>query len=121
MIHIAGYDIRQQPLYAKANMGVQLQHTSFQPELTVEEIIHLYPGLHGVSLNLKLPEETGTLGKQLKKVSQWSPYGVVKTIISRGMQPGHWDAAASQALLFSLIYVAVFAVTGIRKFRWAVK
>ncbi len=51
-INVAGYDIRQQPLYARASMGVQLQATSFQPELTVSEIITLYAGLYGVSLNM---------------------------------------------------------------------
>src|SRR6266581_6617295 len=34
-IKIAGYDVRERPLYAKAVIGVQLQATSFQPELTV--------------------------------------------------------------------------------------
>ena len=51
-IRVAGYDIRRQPLYARACMGVQLQATSFQPELTVGEIIRLYAGLYGVSLTI---------------------------------------------------------------------
>jgi ABC-2 type transport system ATP-binding protein len=50
-IRVAGYDIRRQPLYARACMGVQLQATSFQPELTVGEIIMLYAGLYGVDFN----------------------------------------------------------------------
>jgi ABC-2 type transport system ATP-binding protein len=50
-IRVAGYDNRQQPLHARACMGVQLQATSFQPELTVSEIIQLYAGLYGVSLS----------------------------------------------------------------------
>ena len=50
-ISIAGFDIRKQPLHAKANMGVQLQATSFQPELTITEIIKLYAGIYGVSLS----------------------------------------------------------------------
>ncbi|HET6252778.1 MAG TPA: ABC transporter ATP-binding protein [Puia sp.] len=49
-IRVAGYDIRRQPLYARACMGVQLQSTSFQPELTVGEIITLYAGLYGINL-----------------------------------------------------------------------
>ena len=49
-ISIAGFNIRKQPLHAKANMGVQLQATSFQPELTITEIIKLYAGIYGVSL-----------------------------------------------------------------------
>ncbi|HEY8969624.1 MAG TPA: ABC transporter ATP-binding protein [Puia sp.] len=50
-IHVAGYSIREQPLYARANMGVQLQATSFQPELTITEIIQLYAGIYGVDLS----------------------------------------------------------------------
>ena len=45
---IAGHDIHQNPSHAKANMGVQLQSTSFQSDLTVYEIISLYAGLYGV-------------------------------------------------------------------------
>src|ERR1044071_1621798 len=40
-IIIAGFNIRKQPLHARASMGVQLQATSFQPELTLTEIIKL--------------------------------------------------------------------------------
>ena len=32
-ITVAGFNTREKPLYARANMGVQLQATSFQPEL----------------------------------------------------------------------------------------
>ena len=42
--------MKDQPLYARANMGVQLQSTSFQPELNVSEIIKLYAGIHGISI-----------------------------------------------------------------------
>ena len=50
-ITVAGYDSQRQALYARASMGVQLQSTSFQPELTITEIIRLYAGIHGVTLN----------------------------------------------------------------------
>ncbi|MBS1664457.1 MAG: ABC transporter ATP-binding protein [Bacteroidetes bacterium] len=50
-ITVSGYDNRTHPLHARACMGVQLQATSFQPELTVAEIIQLYAGLYGVSLS----------------------------------------------------------------------
>src|SRR3569833_2902932 len=43
-IRVAGFSIREQPLHAKASLGVQLQATSFQPELTISEIIKLYAG-----------------------------------------------------------------------------
>ena len=50
-ITVAGIDTTQDPLHARANMGVQLQSTNFQPELRVEEIIRLYGGVHGVKLS----------------------------------------------------------------------
>jgi ABC-2 type transport system ATP-binding protein len=50
-ITVAGFDIEAQPRHARANMGVQLQATSFQSELTVAEIIKLYAGIHGVAMN----------------------------------------------------------------------
>jgi ABC-2 type transport system ATP-binding protein len=49
-ITVAGFNIKDKPLHARANMGVQLQATSFQSELTVSEIIRLYAGIHGVDL-----------------------------------------------------------------------
>jgi len=48
---VDGFDARQKPLYARAAMGVQLQSTSFQPELKVSEILELYAGIYGVSLS----------------------------------------------------------------------
>ncbi|HSZ86824.1 MAG TPA: ABC transporter ATP-binding protein [Puia sp.] len=50
-ITIAGYDIKEKPLHARASIGVQLQSTSFQPELNVGEIIRLYAGIYNVEMN----------------------------------------------------------------------
>jgi ABC-2 type transport system ATP-binding protein len=44
---VSGIDIRKHPLEAKKVMGVQLQSTSFQSELTLKQIIKLYAGLYG--------------------------------------------------------------------------
>ena len=49
-ITIAGFNTKGKPLHAKANMGVQLQATSFQPELNVAEIIQLFAGIYCVDL-----------------------------------------------------------------------
>ena len=49
-IRVAGIDVRQRPLDARANLGIQLQATSFQKDLSVAEIIRLYAGLYGVVL-----------------------------------------------------------------------
>ena len=47
---VAGYDSRKNPLHVRAALGVQLQFTSFQPELTIHEIIRLYGGIYGIQL-----------------------------------------------------------------------
>ena len=46
-----GIDIRDHPAQAKAKMGVQLQATSFQSELTINQIVRLYAGLYGMKLS----------------------------------------------------------------------
>lgn len=50
-ITIAGYNTIEKPLHAKSVIGVQLQATSFQSELTVIEILELYAGIYGVALD----------------------------------------------------------------------
>src|SRR5580765_3328428 len=74
-IVVAGNDIHKKPLQAKAAIGVQLQATSFQPELTVIEILQLYAGIYGVAMsreksfyilkNIKLEEAAGRKFGQL--------------------------------------------------------
>ncbi|WP_249021727.1 ABC transporter ATP-binding protein [Conexibacter sp. S30A1] len=49
-VRVAGFDIRRQPTLAKTRMGVQLQATSFQPDLTISQVLRLYAGLYGVRL-----------------------------------------------------------------------
>jgi len=56
-IRVAGHSVTEKPLYARASMGVQLQATSFQPELTVAEIINLYAGIYGVRLSKERLEQ----------------------------------------------------------------
>jgi ABC-2 type transport system ATP-binding protein len=46
-----GIDIRRHPAQAKAQLGVQLQATSFQAQLTIRQIVRLYAGLYGVRLS----------------------------------------------------------------------
>ncbi len=64
-IQVAGFNVKDKPLYARANMGVQLQSTSFQPELNVSEIIKLYAG----DPNRK------SAGKEAEKFSDYKPCG----------------------------------------------
>jgi ABC-2 type transport system ATP-binding protein len=49
-IRIGAVDAKADPMAAKERMGVQLQSTSFQAELTIREIVRLYAGLYGVRL-----------------------------------------------------------------------
>ena len=70
-----GIDIQRDPVQAKARMGVQLQATSFQSELTIRQILRLYAGLYGVRLSAReiadklesigLDDEAGKPFKQL--------------------------------------------------------
>jgi len=48
---LSGLDMIKNSLEVKANMGVQLQSTSFQAELTINQIIKLFAGLYGVDLS----------------------------------------------------------------------
>jgi ABC-2 type transport system ATP-binding protein len=50
-VFVVGYDIHVDMLEARANLGIQLQSTSFQQDLTVREIIELYAGLYGLALS----------------------------------------------------------------------
>jgi ABC-2 type transport system permease protein len=65
--------------------------------------------------------DLGLLGKQMKSVVHWSPYGTVKTILAAGMNPQSWNTDASMALLISVVYALIFSVLGIKWFRWNVK
>jgi ABC-2 type transport system ATP-binding protein len=89
-ISVAGFNIRKQPLQVRANMGVQLQATSFQPELTITEIIKLFAGIYGVSLtkeklntilqNIKLEESATKKFGQLSGGQQQRVSLVIATI-----------------------------------------
>lgn len=72
---INGIDTAQHPLEAKALLGVQLQSSSFQPELSIQQIASLFAGLYGVRLttaqladrlrDIGLEAEAGRRFKQL--------------------------------------------------------
>lgn len=72
---LGGLDMQKHMLEVKANMGVQLQSTSFQSELTISQLVRLYAGLYNVQLsnseildalkNIGLGNEAGKRFKQL--------------------------------------------------------
>jgi ABC-2 type transport system ATP-binding protein len=75
-VFVDGVDVRRHPAQAKAKLGVQLQATSFQSQLTITQIVRLYAGLYGVRLaeseiNAKL-QEIGLDGEASKPFKQLS-------------------------------------------------
>lgn len=75
-IHIMNIDAISQPLEARANIGVQLQATSFQQDLHVGEIIQLYAGLYGRTMTSAeidaLLADIGLTDQKNKKTGQLS-------------------------------------------------
>jgi ABC-2 type transport system ATP-binding protein len=75
-IIVDGHDVQQKPLHARASMGVQLQSTSFQPELNVIQILQLFAGIYGVPMSKDKIKEVlkdinleDTAGKKFSKLS----------------------------------------------------
>jgi ABC-2 type transport system ATP-binding protein len=56
-ITVDGIDARARPGDARAHIGVQLQSTSFQKELTIRELVRLYSGLYGASRSKSAADE----------------------------------------------------------------
>jgi len=50
-VKVVGHDAARDPLSVRALIGVQLQASSFQAELTLTEILRLYAGLYGLTLS----------------------------------------------------------------------
>jgi ABC-2 type transport system permease protein len=65
--------------------------------------------------------DADAMGKAIHNVEHWSPYGTVKTIVAASMEPTKWDSNTSTALLLTLVYAIVFAVFGIKWFKWNTK
>jgi ABC-2 type transport system ATP-binding protein len=73
---VDGIDVQANPTQARARMGVQLQASSFQSELTIEQIARLYAGLYGVDESKQEIDDRirdvglgGELGKRFKALS----------------------------------------------------
>jgi ABC-2 type transport system ATP-binding protein len=87
---VDGFDAKDKPRHARAAMGVQLQSTSFQPELRVSEILVLYAGIYGVPLtkdkladilrDIKLEDAAGKKFGQLSGGQQQRVSLVIATI-----------------------------------------
>jgi len=75
-IIVNGQSVSEKPLHARASMGVQLQSTSFQPELNVVQILQLFSGIYGVPMSKDKIKDTlkdiGLEDASAKKFSQLS-------------------------------------------------
>ncbi|MEP6675561.1 MAG: ABC transporter permease [Ferruginibacter sp.] len=65
--------------------------------------------------------ELGALGKEIGNIVQWSPYGTVKRIVADSLVPSSWSNHTTYSLLATIGYAIVFAILGIKKFKWDVK
>jgi ABC-2 type transport system ATP-binding protein len=75
-IIVDGNNAAEKPLHARASLGVQLQSTSFQPELHVIEVLQLYGGIYGLKLSkeqvLALLRDINLEDQAFKKFGQLS-------------------------------------------------
>jgi len=63
IVLVDGVDVQKRPAAAKAKMGVQLQATSFQAQLSISQIVRLYAGLYGVQLSdSQITQRLGSVG-----------------------------------------------------------
>jgi ABC-2 type transport system ATP-binding protein len=62
-VRIDGIDVQRHPAQSKSKMGVQLQATSFQAQLSIKQIVQLYAGLYGIALSdRQITEELDAIG-----------------------------------------------------------
>lgn len=65
--------------------------------------------------------ELGMLGAEVTKIVRWSPYGVVRHIVSSSLRPDLWNMEDTTSLLITFGYTIVFATLGIKWFKWSSK
>jgi ABC-2 type transport system permease protein len=63
----------------------------------------------------------GAFPAQINEAVKWSPYGTVNHLVSAGMQPYTWSQHSTIALLATVGYAVVFAILGIKWFKWSSK
>lgn len=60
-------------------------------------------------------------GKEFKEIVKWTPYGTVREILSASLEPAKWSNHSTEALLLTAGYIIIFAVLGIKWFKWSNK
>lgn len=72
-VEVGGYNIDENPEKVKSIIGVQLQSSSFYPNLTLVEILKLFAGLYNVKVNAnELLERVELSDKAKSKVNELS-------------------------------------------------
>ena len=59
--------------------------------------------------------------KWINDLVTWTPYGTVKDILAGGLEPSKWNMHTTESLLLTLGYTVVFAILGIKWFKWSTK
>jgi ABC-2 type transport system permease protein len=57
-------------------------------------------------------------GSTLETIAQWSPGGVLITMLAGAIEPSTWSSDTWWAVLVSIAYTIVFVALGIRWFQW---
>ncbi|HEY1421586.1 MAG TPA: ABC transporter permease [Candidatus Dormibacteraeota bacterium] len=60
-----------------------------------------------------------TFGDTFETIARWSPGGAVASLLSGALQPSSWTSDTWWSLGASIAYAVVFAVIGIRWFKWS--
>ena len=61
---------------------------------------------------------TGILGDTMKSMAAWSPVGALMTLFADALNQSPWSGQDTQGFLACAGYTLVFAIIGIRWFRW---
>jgi len=59
--------------------------------------------------------------KELHKIVIWSPYGIIKTLLTGSMEPAKWNSDTTTALFATAAYILIFSFLGIKWFKWNTK
>jgi ABC-2 type transport system permease protein len=70
-------------------------------------------------LALALLGHSTIFGDTFETIARWSPGGAVALLLSGAMQPSSWSSDTWWALVATIAYSVLFAVIGIRWFRWS--
>lgn len=74
--------------------------------------------LFGAFIFLGIFGHTGILGTTMESIAKWTPVGAVLSLFSIVLGSTSWTGHDTLALAICAVYIAVFAVIGIRWFKW---